>query len=49
MAERDRSVSLPEDPGAVREALIEWYEADHRSFPWRETDDPYEIQIPSLS
>jgi len=33
------------DVGAVREALIEWYEADHRAFPWRETDDPYEILV----
>ena len=34
-----------EAAGAVREALIEWYEADHRSFPWRETTDPYEILV----
>ena len=31
--------------GAVREALISWYERDHRSFPWRETDDPYAILV----
>jgi A/G-specific adenine glycosylase len=37
--------SLPEDLPAVREALISWYEADHRNFPWRETDDPYEILV----
>ncbi|AGB31910.1 HhH-GPD family protein [Natrinema pellirubrum DSM 15624] len=36
---------LPDDRGAVREALIEWYEADHREFPWRRTDDPYEILV----
>jgi A/G-specific adenine glycosylase len=30
---------------AIREALVEWYEADHRSFPWRETEDPYEILV----
>jgi A/G-specific adenine glycosylase len=29
----------------VREALVEWYEADHRAFPWRETEDPYEILV----
>ena len=29
----------------VREALVSWYEADHRSFPWRETTDPYEILV----
>ncbi len=37
--------TLPDDLPAVREALIEWYEADHRSFPWRETDDPYAILV----
>jgi A/G-specific adenine glycosylase len=31
--------------GAVREALVSWYERDHRSFPWRETDDPYAILV----
>ncbi|ARS88559.1 A/G-specific adenine glycosylase [Natrarchaeobaculum aegyptiacum] len=36
---------LPEDVAAVREALIAWYEADHREFPWRRTDDPYEILV----
>ena len=33
------------DLDAVREALLSWYEADHRSFPWRETEDPYEILV----
>jgi A/G-specific adenine glycosylase len=33
------------DTDAVREALVEWYEDDHRAFPWRETDDPYEILV----
>ena len=31
--------------GAVREALVSWYERDHRAFPWRETDDPYAILV----
>ncbi|WP_336327008.1 A/G-specific adenine glycosylase [Halovenus sp. HT40] len=30
---------------AVRSALLEWYREDHRSFPWRETTDPYEILV----
>ena len=34
-----------DDPAAVRDALMSWYEADHRSFPWRETEDPYEILV----
>ncbi|MEM4781779.1 MAG: A/G-specific adenine glycosylase [Halalkalicoccus sp.] len=37
--------SLPEDLTGVRESLIEWYEGDHREFPWRRTDDPYEILV----
>jgi A/G-specific adenine glycosylase len=36
---------LPTDVAAVREALLEWYEAEHRDFPWRRTDDPYEILV----
>lgn len=37
--------SVPDDLAAVRESLIVWYEDDHRSFPWRRTDDPYEILV----
>lgn len=37
--------SVPTDRRAVRRALVEWYEDDHRSFPWRETTDPYEILV----
>jgi A/G-specific adenine glycosylase len=33
------------DPDAVREALLSWYRDDHRDFPWRETDDAYEILV----
>jgi A/G-specific adenine glycosylase len=33
------------DLSAVRSALVEWYEAGHRPYPWRETDDPYEILV----
>ncbi len=29
----------------VQDALISWYRTDHRSFPWRETTDPYEILV----
>ena len=36
---------LPADSGAVQQALIEWYEDDHRDFPWRRTDDAYEILV----
>jgi A/G-specific adenine glycosylase len=37
--------ALPADLDAFREALVEWYEADHRDFPWRRTEDPYEILV----
>jgi A/G-specific adenine glycosylase len=33
------------DVDAVRTALVEWYEDDHRDYPWRRTDDPYEILV----
>ena len=36
---------LPSDRPAVQAALVEWYEADHRDYPWRRTDDPYEILV----
>ena len=43
----DSEGSLPDDDTreAIQEALIEWYEADHREYPWRETDDPYPILV----
>jgi len=37
--------ALPDDLEGVRAALIAWYEADHRDFPWRQTDDPYAILV----
>ncbi|AUV82123.1 A/G-specific adenine glycosylase [Salinigranum rubrum] len=33
------------DVAAVRAALVEWYESDHRDFPWRRTTDPYAILV----
>jgi A/G-specific adenine glycosylase len=41
----DDAMELPEDADALREALVSWYEADHRSFPWRETEDAYPILV----
>lgn len=29
----------------LQTALVSWYESDHRSFPWRDTDDPYAILV----
>ena len=37
--------ALPADLDAVRDALVDWYEADHRDFPWRRTEDPYEVLV----
>ncbi|ATW87498.1 A/G-specific DNA-adenine glycosylase [Halohasta litchfieldiae] len=44
------SAELPdgETVDAIQDALIEWYEADHRSYPWRETDDPYAILVSEI-
>jgi len=37
---------LPDvDTDAVRTALVEWYEAGHRDYPWRRTTDPYGILV----
>ncbi|MFB6118733.1 A/G-specific adenine glycosylase [Halosegnis sp.] len=33
------------DVELLREQLVAWYERDHRSFPWRETTDPYRILV----
>ncbi|PSP48916.1 A/G-specific adenine glycosylase, partial [Halobacteriales archaeon QH_7_69_31] len=41
----DADVPLPEDVDAVRTALVEWYEDDHRAYRWRETTDPYQILV----
>ncbi|MFC7201938.1 A/G-specific adenine glycosylase [Haloferax namakaokahaiae] len=43
----DEASALPADLdiGDVQAALIDWYEADHRDFPWRRTDDAYEILV----
>ncbi|OIB58899.1 A/G-specific adenine glycosylase [Natrialba sp. SSL1] len=43
--EAPQSSSLPDDCEPVRDALITWYEDDHRDFPWRRTADPYEILV----
>lgn len=39
------SAFSPDDTDAIRRELVEWYEDDHRKFPWRETTDPYEILV----
>ena len=45
-AEGDSSgPDVPEDLSAIREALVSWYEADHRDYPWRETTDAYPILV----
>jgi A/G-specific adenine glycosylase len=44
----DGGSTLPDDLTGVRRRLIEWYEADHREHPWRETDDPYAILVSEI-
>ena len=41
----DPEACLPADVESVRAALVEWYEGDHREYPWRETHDPYPILV----
>ncbi|MCQ4332266.1 A/G-specific adenine glycosylase [Natronomonas sp. F2-12] len=41
----EETPALPADLGPVRSALIEWYERSHREYPWRRTEDPYEILV----
>ncbi|GGN89840.1 A/G-specific adenine glycosylase [Haloarcula pellucida] len=36
---------VPADLEAIQRALVEWYETDHREYPWRQTEDPYEILV----
>ncbi|EMA69190.1 A/G-specific adenine glycosylase [Halorubrum distributum] len=45
MTDAEGAPELPADIDAVRDALVDWYEADHRDFPWRRTEDPYEILV----
>ncbi|MDV7349162.1 A/G-specific adenine glycosylase [Halorubrum distributum] len=45
MTDAEGAPELPSDTDAVRDALVDWYEADHRDFPWRRTEDPYEILV----
>ncbi|MEF8937345.1 MAG: A/G-specific adenine glycosylase [Halovenus sp.] len=33
------------DTVTVQNALVSWYESDHREYPWRQTTDPYEILV----
>ena len=37
--------SLPPAPGVVRRRLLRWAQGNLRSFPWRETRDPYSVLI----
>ncbi|WP_135303045.1 HhH-GPD family protein [Haloarcula amylovorans] len=52
MSEQSAMADLPgdvsADPSPVQRALIEWYEADHRAYPWRQTDDPYAILVSEI-
>ncbi|WP_224268805.1 A/G-specific adenine glycosylase [Haloprofundus salinisoli] len=43
--DRGRLPAAPTDLDPVRDALVSWYETDHRDYPWRRTDDPYAILV----
>jgi A/G-specific adenine glycosylase len=36
---------LVADPSSFRSSLMRWGREHHRSFPWRETDDPFRILV----
>ena len=38
-------LDLPASPTILQERLLTWYEDNKRSFPWRETTDPYAILV----
>ena len=40
-----RLSDLPHEVQPTQEALIDWYERDHRQFPWRETTEPYPVLV----
>jgi A/G-specific adenine glycosylase len=37
--------ALPHDLAAIRFAILAWYAAAHRDFPWRRTRDPYAVLV----
>lgn len=41
----DRAWSVPADLAVVRESLFDWFEANHRPFPWRDIDDPWQLLV----
>ncbi len=45
MADDPVGAFVPADLDGAREALVEWYEAERRAFPWRETTDPYAVLV----
>jgi A/G-specific adenine glycosylase len=45
MTDGDAAAYLPGDLDAARRALLDWFAAERRSFPWRDTDEPYPILV----
>ncbi len=43
MTDTTPDIELPVEE--FHEALFEWFDEHHRSFPWRESDDPWEILV----
>jgi A/G-specific adenine glycosylase len=40
-----RALNAPRILPATRAALLAWYDAEHRDFPWRRTRDPYAVLV----
>ncbi|MBI4771030.1 MAG: DNA glycosylase [Chloroflexi bacterium] len=41
-------MTLPSAIPSLRQALLRWFRKHARSYPWRETDDPYKVLVAEL-
>ncbi len=47
-SEMGMAVPGPVDPSEMGIVVSDWYHADHRKLPWRETRDPYRILVSEI-
>ncbi|MDZ7833176.1 MAG: A/G-specific adenine glycosylase [Desulfobacterales bacterium] len=46
---KNNAPRLPADKAAkIQKALLTWYQAHHRSLPWRQSQDPYRIWVSEI-
>src|ERR1044071_3347592 len=45
---RDTDIDLRGDPMRFRRTLSRWGADNRRSFPWRETDDPFRVLVAEM-